>query len=155
MSYKYWHAIDQSDRERYSDIIVDKLPEITKAAHNKGWPASALATVMDYFRYDVRAKHGIQAVVINGEYLLLFTVCSSWWSDKPVLCEEFLLSLKKDGSIQNCLAVIETIAKDEGCGAVCIGTAASPSNDVYARLLNRHGYKTLAYQLFKEIQWAG
>lgn len=154
MSYKYWHDIDQSDRERYSDIIVDKMPEITKAAHNKGWPASALTRVLDYFRYDVRAKNGIQAVVINGEYLLLYTVCTSWWSDKPVLCEEFLLSLKKDGNIKNCLAVIETVAKDEGCGAVCIGTAASPSNDVYARLLNRHGYKTLAYQLFKEIQWA-
>lgn len=153
MWYKYWHDVAPSDRERYSDIIAEKLPGTIKAAHNKGWPASALATVMDYFRYDVRAAHGIQAVVINGEYLLLYTVCESWWLDKPVLCEEFLLSLKKDGNINNCLDVIETLAKDEGCGAVCIGTAASPSNEVYARLLNRHGYKTLAYQLFKEVKW--
>ena len=153
MWYKHWYDIDPSDRERYRDIIAEKLPDIIKAAHNKGWPASALATAMDYLRDDVRAKHGIQAVVINGEYLLLYVIGSSWWLDKPYLCEEFLLSLKKDGDIQNCLAIIETLAKDEGCGAVCIGTAASPSNEVYARLLNRYGYKTLAYQLFKEVQW--
>ena len=153
MWYKHLHDFDQSDRERYNDIIAEKLPDITKAAHDKGWPASALANVLDYFRYDVRAEHGIQAVIINGEYLLVYVIGSSWWLDKPYLCEEFLLSLKKDGNIQNCLAVIETLAKDEGCGAVCIGTAASPSNEVYARLLNRHGYKTLAYQLFKEVQW--
>lgn len=153
MWYKYWHDIDPSDRERYRAVIESKLPEITKAAHDKGWPSSALSNVMDYFYDYVRREHGIRAVIINGEYLLLYVIGSSWWLDKPYLCEEFLLSLKQGGNIKNCLAVIETLAKDEGCGAVCIGTAASPSNEVYARLLNRHGYKTLAYQLFKEVQW--
>ena len=153
MWYKHWHTIDRYERERLRSVIVSKLPDITKAAHDKGWPSSALSRVMDYFYADVRRAHGISAVVINDEYLLLYVVGSSWWHDKPYLCEEFLLSLTPGGDFPACLAVIEALAKDEGCGAVCIGTAASPSNEVYARLLNRHGYKTLAYQLVKEIQW--
>lgn len=151
MWYKHWHKIDDGDRERYRDVIVSKLPEITKAAHDKGWPASALADVMDYFCADVRVDHSISAVIVNGEYLFMYAVVHSWWSDKPILCEEFLLSLRPGGNFGECLEVIERIAKDECCGSVCIGTAASPSNAVYERLLKRHGYNTLAYQLMKEV----
>lgn len=151
MWYKHWHTIDLADRALYRDVIMSKLPEITKVAHDKGWPAAALANAMDYFYADVRREHGISAVIINGEYLLLYAVGHSWWHTKPFLVEEFMLALKPGGNLAGCLSVIESIANEEGCGAVCIGTAASPSNEAYARLLNRHGYKTLAYQLIKEV----
>lgn len=153
MWYKHWDTIPPTFKAEYRQRIETKLNEVVKAAHTKGWPQQSLYGIRRYFDQQVRQHHGMKAVIINGEYLLLYVVGSSWWLDKPYLCEEFLLSLTPGGDFPACLEVIEALAKDEGCGAVCIGTAASPSNEVYARLLNRHGYKTLAYQLFKEIKW--
>lgn len=154
MWYKHWDTIPPTFKAEYRRCIEAKLNEVVLAAHTKGWPKQSLLGIRRYFDQQVRQQHGMKAVIINGEYLMLYVVGSSWWLDKPYLCEEFLLSLTPGGDFPACLAVIEALAKDEGCGAVCIGTAASPSNEVYARLLNRHGYKTLAYQLVKEIQWA-
>lgn len=151
MWYKHWDTIPPTFRAEYSELIREQIPAIRKAAHNKGWSLAALSNTDRFFSRATRLNNGMHAVIINGQYLFMYAVVNSWWSVRPILCEEFLLSLKRGGNFGDCLAVIERIAKDEGCGSVCIGTAAAPSNAAYERLLNRHGYKTLAYQLVKEV----
>lgn len=151
MWYKHLHELTSDEWGEYRKVIKEALHGVIQESHNKGWPKAALTNVWDYFDHGFRESHGVSAVIINGEYLFLYAVGNSWWHTEPFLIEEFLLALKPGGSLAGCLSVIEDIAKAEGCGAVCIGTAAAPSNEVYARLLNRHGYKTLAYQLIKEV----
>lgn len=151
MWYKHLHELTSDEWGEYRKVIKEALLGVIQESHNKGWPKAALTNVWDYFDHGFRESHGVSAVIINGEYLFLYAVGNSWWHTEPFLIEEFLLALKPGGNLACCLSVVEGIAKAEGCGAVCIGTAAAPSNGVYARLLNRHGYKTLAYQLVKEI----
>lgn len=151
MWYKHLHELTSDEWGEYRKVIEAALPDVMRTAHDKGWPPESLTSVWDYFHKDVRDERGLSAVIINGEYLLVYALGTCWWHTKPFLVEEFLLALKPGGNLAGCLSVIESIAKEEGCGAVCVGTAAAPSNEVYARLLNRHGYKTLAYQLIKEV----
>lgn len=151
MWYKHLHELTSDEWDEYRKVIEEALPGVIREAHNKGWPPESLTDVWDYFNRNVRDERGMSAVIINGEYLLVYVIGYSWWHPKPFLVEEFLLALKPGGNLAGCLSVIADIAKTEGCGAVCIGTAAAPSNGVYARLLNRYGYKTLAYQLVKEV----
>lgn len=151
MWYKHLHELTSDEWGEYRKVIKAALHGVIQESHKKGWPKAALTNVWDYFDHGFRESHGVSAVIINGEYLFLYAVGNSWWHIEPFLIEEFLLALKPGGSLASCMSVIEDIAKAEGCGAVCIGTAAAPSNEVYARLLNRHGYKTMAYQLIKEV----
>ena len=151
MWYKHLHNLEPEEWAEYGSVIAAELPGIVQAARKKGWPADALSDVMAYFKKSVRDEYGLNAVIINGEYLFIYAVGYSWWSTKPYLVEEFLLALQPNGNLRACLEMVEVIAKNEGCGTVCIGTAAAPNNDAYARLLNRYGYKTLAYQLVKEV----
>ena len=151
MWYKHLHELTSDEWGEYRKVIKEALHGVIQASHNKGWPKAALTNVWDYFDHDFRASNGISAVIINGEYLFLYAVGHSWWHTKPYMVEEFLLALQPKGNLRACLDMVEVIAKEEGCSAVCIGTAAAPNNDAYARLLNRYGYKTLAYQLIKEI----
>lgn len=151
MWYKHLHELTSDELGEYRKVIKVALHGVIQESHKKGWPKAALTNVWDYFDHGFRESHGVRAVIINGEYLFLYAVGNSWWHTEPFLIEEFLLALKPGGNLAGCLSVIEDIAKAEGCGAVCIGTAAAPNNDAYARLLNRYGYKTLTYQLIKEI----
>ena len=151
MWYKHIHDLEPAELAEYGRVIAAELPGIVQEARKKGWPAEALSGVMEYFKKSVRDEYGLNAVIINGEYLFIYAVGYSWWSTKPYLVEEFLLALQPNGNLRACLEMVEVIAKNEGCGTVCIGTAAAPNNDAYARLLNRYGYKTLAYQLVKEV----
>lgn len=151
MWYKHLHDLEPEEWAEYGSVVAAELPGIIQEAHKKGWPAEALSCVMEYFDKTVRDEYGLRAVIINGEYLFIYAVGYSWWHTKPYMVEEFLLALQPKGNLRACLDMVEVIAKEEGCSAVCIGTAAAPNNDAYARLLNRYGYKTLAYQLIKEI----
>ena len=151
MWYKHLHDLEPAEWAEYGRVIAAELPGIVQEALKKGWPAEALSNVMEYFDKTVRDEYGLRAVIINGEYLFIYAVGYSWWHTKPYMVEEFLLALQPNGNLRACLDMVEVLAKEEGCSAVCIGTAAAPSNDAYARLLNRYGYKTLAYQLIKEV----
>lgn len=150
--YKFWDNLSAADKHWFSDAIISRTPLVHAAAKAKGWPCPDVAEWLRFLDDSHRRAAGLRAVVILDSYLLLYTVGESWWVSSRVLCEEFLLAVRDDvRPFADALAIIESLAKDFGCGAVCIGTAASPSNEVYSRLLQRSGYKPLAYQLVKEV----
>lgn len=151
MSYKHWDNLTPGERVAVNAEIHRRIPDIRATAVAKGWPQPCLENIEAEFDASLYPGHSRDAVVVNGEYLVLYDKVDSWWHSKPMLCDETILALRPGGNFAALLASIEKLAKAEGCGAVCLGTAAAPSNEAYTRLLTRHGYKALAYQLVKGI----
>lgn len=151
MLYRNWLDLDPAIRARYIATLEVALPKIREVVLAKGWPKDALANVLEYLKLPVLIRSGLTALVINDEYLFLYAIGDGWWSTRPYMVEEFIFALEPNGNFDACLAVIENHARELGCGSVCIGTAAARSDKAYARHLSRRGYKTLAYQLVKEV----
>lgn len=149
--YKLYQDLSAQVQALVEDQIRHGLPTILEAARAKGWCTKEPDDLQAFYTPEGRAAEGIEVAWVGYDYILLFTVTQGWWLGGNILLEEFLVRVTEPADFSLALRDIEQLGRDRGCKSVIIGTAASPSDKAYSRLLRRHGYTEAAYQLIKSL----
>lgn len=88
-----------------------------------------------------------------GGYLVMFVVDIPWWTNRPMLYEQFVLRIAPGGELKDVTDFFERIAKASGCFAVQFGTSITGRDAGYCAALEQLGYvQSTDHTLVKEIK---
>ena len=83
-------------------------------------------------------------ILINGEYLLAYSVSNYWYSRKKVLNEEYLYRVAQGPTtLKDVRKVLSSLAKLHGCMEAQVGTLAVSNQQAASRLYKAAGFKPL------------
>lgn len=91
----------------------------------------------------------VYSVICDG-YLVVYDVGAPWYSSTPLLLEEMVCRLgSKPGNFRTVIATLERLAVLHSCKAIICGNAIGRRSLTTA--YSRGGFKTIAVQIYKEI----
>lgn len=95
---------------------------------------------------------GLQAVILNGSHLLVFSIGGPWFGKDTWLIEQFFMRVGK-GDEADAYAALELLAEDAGASHIIMATALARNDEALGKVYQRYGYTKQSTQYVKEAQW--
>lgn len=152
---------DYEPFEEYSEryTLLWEAPDLiasTFARTTKLWEGTTDVTgALDVFHRiaDGNQPPGLDAVVLNGSHLLLYSLAAPWWNPTEVwLSEQFFIRIGR-GPTACAFAAIEQLASDLGASHIVMATGLAKSDEALGKLYSRFGYSQQSTQHVKEAKW--
>lgn len=139
--------VDDATLAAACDVVLAQITD-----HPKAWVGNAdYAAACAYIRATAAGETSSR-IAVCGNAFIMFGIDANWWSAKPVLHEQLLLSLDgKAVDMSLVIAYLELVARIEGAAGVVFGTSLSRRDPALIRLYSSHGYANEATMLYKEI----
>lgn len=145
---------------QYQDGQLTPLQE--PPSETRYWTVQAIKQLKEYFqpawpelRSDEElADHVLEEFLLvwTGSYLVAVDVVTTWFSEVPVLSEEFIVSFGNHTPYEMVDECLVAVAKQYGCRKVFRGTRSMVGrHEPLARLIQRQGYTVSTIELTKEI----
>ena len=93
------------------------------------------------------------SLVTAGPCIVGYNVIQPWWAEGSALAEEFIIRYKP-GDFSDTIKELEKHARELGCADLVIASLAMIRQESYGECLQRKGFREIARQYIKEIQWA-
>lgn len=99
-----------------------------------------------------RHAGNLQAVILNGSHLLIFSIGGPWFAQGTWLIEQFFMRVGP-GDEADAFAALELLAEDAGASHIIMATALARNDEALGKVYQRYGYTKQSTQYVKEAQW--
>lgn len=134
-------------------LLHEESPVYREVPINEAHTLARLTQLID----ECPTGNGV-VLVEPGKGFILGTIGTTFWDDRPVLCEQLLYVLpvwRDIGTLaRDLIREFESVGKYNNCHRVIVGASTGIANEVVAKLYERMGYRRKGISMWKDIECA-